>query len=89
MRASLIFSSTSHSINVQKVTGPQEVIEIVLPICLVLSRSPLDIQDRALQSFRSQMYHPGDREHRRAALDLPIGCLAALDYQNIENTNTL
>jgi len=45
MRASLIFSSTSHSINVQKVFGLR-----ACRIYLLLIQQP-DLQDRLVKSF--------------------------------------
>lgn len=68
MRASLIFSSTSHSINVQKAG---------LVICKegfpMLTICDIDFQDRPLQSIRSQMHHSRNRKRRRAITNLP-GC---------------
>lgn len=55
MRASLIFSSTSHSINVQKVKQYQHV-SITISSLQYTDRMP-DLQDRALQSIRLEMYH--------------------------------
>ena len=57
MRASLIFSSTSHSINVQKVSQPC----LALIVALTLTA---DIQNRPLESLRPQVYNTRDRECR-------------------------
>lgn len=53
MRASLIFSSTSHSINVQKVLNSYAVN-------LIPANQLPDLQDSVVKSFRPQMHYSGD-----------------------------
>ena len=67
MKASLIFSSTSHSINVQKVCVR------TLAISVILLTVPLDIQDCALQSFRPKVHHSRDRGCGRAITAVSVG----------------
>lgn len=62
MRASLIFSSTSHSINVQKVSTHPEMHH------RHANMIPTDIQDRTLKSLRPEMYYSRDRECRRTVV---------------------
>jgi hypothetical protein len=72
MRASLIFSSTSHSINVQKV---------IMSTCFDESAFLLtiaDLQDCALESLRLEMHHSRDRKCWRAAAALPDRCMMAI-----------
>lgn len=57
MRASLIFSSTSHSINVQKVS--QSCLALIVALTFTA-----DIQNRPLESLRPQVYNTRDRECR-------------------------
>ena len=64
MKASLIFSSTSHSINVQKVGN----LPVQARICADLVS---DIQDRAIESVRPQVHDSRDRKHWRATSPLP------------------
>jgi len=64
MKASLIFSSTSHSINVQKVRG------------YCFNRRPCanissDLQDRAIKGLWPQVHYSRDRKHRRTLTPLP------------------
>jgi GTPase SAR1 family protein len=70
MKASLIFSSTSHGINVQKVGS-------VRPCC---PANRPDLQNRALQGVRPAVHHPRDRQRRRAAIALPsiVGIIAII-----------
>lgn len=74
MKASLIFSSTSHSINVQKVrvSAPQDCFPQPNKV------PPQDFQNRSVKSIRPQVYDPRDREHRRATASLPVRCLRRL-----------
>jgi Ras family len=58
MKASLIFSSTSHGINVQKVPSSS------IPVSQH-SNSPSDLQNRSLQSFRPPMHYSRNRKRRR------------------------
>lgn len=60
MKASLIFSSTSHSINVQKV-GCHSIS------VLRLYADQIDFQNCSVQSIRPKMYNSRDRECRRTA----------------------
>lgn len=69
MRAALIFSSTSHSINVQKVGGPPKNPQQEMR---AWSNSSSDLQDRPLESVRPKVHHPRDRERGRAAAPLPV-----------------
>lgn len=70
MKASLIFSSTSHSINVQKVSHfPYKVAR--LP-----AYHPTDFQDCLGQGIRPQVHYPRDRECRRASASVQV-CLRA------------
>jgi hypothetical protein len=74
MKASLIFSSTSHSINVQKVC-----------VAIVGNCSPLtmtDLQNRTVESLRSKVYDTRDRKHWRAALALPSRLVAGTGTQS-------
>lgn len=66
MKASLIFSSTSHSINVQKVRSNP------LLAWLICSLSPTDLQDSIGKGIRPQMYHPRDRKRRRASASVQV-----------------
>lgn len=68
MRASLIFSSTSHSINVQKVSQYASTCTTRME-----AKESLDFQNSFIQGIRSEMHHSRDREHRRAITHLP-GC---------------
>lgn len=64
MKASLIFSSTSHSINVQKVG------------LLLTAYTPLtdkDLQNCSGESVRPEVYDSRNREHRRTAAPLQVG----------------
>jgi GTPase SAR1 family protein len=73
MRASLIFSSTSHSINVQKAS---------LGICArerLLLIVDIDIQDCPLESVRSQVHDTRNRERGRAITSVPISRLTHSD----------
>ena len=82
MKASLIFSSTSHSINVQKVR-PR-------PLRSVCNRelTPfLDFQDCPLQGLRPTMHHSRDRERRRAASTIP-GCVARRRHRHTHPQST-
>jgi GTPase SAR1 family protein len=64
MKASLIFSSTSHSINVQKV--------LTLDILTYKANYLLDLQDCSLQGVRSQVHNTRNREYWRTFTPLPI-----------------
>jgi len=68
MKASLIFSSTSHSINIQKV-GLWEFG------CFMKAWSSnllhLDIQDRVVEVVRSEVYDTRNRAGRRATALVP------------------
>jgi GTP-binding protein of the ras superfamily involved in termination of M-phase len=61
MKASLIFSSTSHGINVQKVG----------PLFLLYLTNGLDLQNRSVQGVRPPVHHSRDRQRRRAPVALP------------------
>jgi hypothetical protein len=63
MKASLIFSSTSHSINVQKVRKQVLVVRVKL--------TPADLQDCSVESVRPEVHDSRDREHWRASPPLP------------------
>lgn len=67
MKASLIFSSTSHSINVQKVSK-------LLANARVFADHATDLQDCPRQGIRSQMHDSRDRECRRASAAVQV-CL--------------
>ncbi len=68
MRAALIFSSTSHSINVQKVSA-----ELRLCFFLVTSANPCtDLQDCSFQGLRPEVHNTRDRERRRTAPAVPV-----------------
>jgi hypothetical protein len=83
MKASLIFSSTSHSINVQKV----RIVEI--GDCTPLISS--DLQNCAVKSLRPQVYDTRDRKRRRAAFALPsrlvVGTGTQSQAQNGRSSN--
>jgi len=64
MRASLIFSSTSHSINVQKVRTHPETHPHDSHTNLIAA----DIQDRTFESLRPEMHYSRDRECRRTVV---------------------
>ena len=70
MKASLIFSSTSHSINVQKVRVTS------LSAVETDTDSAIDLQDCLVQGIRSQVHDTRNRKRRRAASSLP-SCLDA------------
>jgi hypothetical protein len=59
MKASLIFCSTSHSINVQKVK-PKSIPPLTL-----------DFQSRLIQGIRFEMYNPRNIHHRRTHIRIP------------------
>lgn len=66
MRAALIFSSTSHSINVQKV--------VTVPgSWRVQSANWTDLQNCPIQSVRLEMHDPRNRKRRRAAPFVSVG----------------
>ena len=71
MKASLIFSSTSHSINVQKVSRAHWRTSRAAE----LTRYP-DLQDRALKSIRPALHDPGDRARGRASASVSAGRLS-------------
>ena len=82
MRASLIFSSTSHSINVQKVhlfpLDPQSLPFWPHLTSKFPSNNPsIDLQNRPLQSLRPKMHNPRNRERRRTAPPLPTSLTSA------------
>jgi GTPase SAR1 family protein len=66
MKASLIFSSTSHSINVQKVTSP--AYTYTSPPANAAS----DLQDRPIKSVRPALHDSGNRKCGRTTPSLPI-----------------
>jgi GTPase SAR1 family protein len=67
MKASLIFSSTSHSINVQKVTNPARITRTSIP-----ANAASDLQDRPFKSVRPALHDSGNRKRGRTAPALPI-----------------
>jgi GTP-binding protein of the ras superfamily involved in termination of M-phase len=67
MKASLIFSSTSHSINVQKVTNPARITHTSIP-----ANAASDLQDRPFKSVRPALHDSGNRKRGRTAPALPI-----------------
>jgi len=71
MKASLIFSSTSHSINVQKVS----TAKAGKGVRNEAANSLADLQDRTLKSIRPALHDTGDRARRRATIALPAGGL--------------
>jgi hypothetical protein len=80
MKASLIFSSTSHSINVQKVRirlHPEPPIAHVV----------IDFQDCSVQSLRPQVHYPRDRKHWRATSPLPGRLVAGPQSQTQDRTD--
>jgi len=68
MKASLIFSSTSHSINVQKVRQAA----IVQTRSKSTDPSLPDLQDCPLKSFRPALHDSGNRKRGRTTPALPI-----------------
>jgi hypothetical protein len=96
MRASLIFSSTSHSINVQKVypiPPPFLLVHFIrlsfhpaktFPLITTPLSNP-DLQNCPLQSLRPQMHNPRDRKRRRAPPPLPIRRLDSLPCHTTPN----
>lgn len=77
MRASLIFSSTSHSINVQKVRicESQDAsisFDKMTDLCLA------DFQDRAVQGIRPKMYNSRDRKCWRTSTPLSDGMIVTV-----------
>lgn len=81
MRASLIFSSTSHSINVQKVRP--SIFHSYIAACglrdtasitnrQLTNYPPVDFQDCSLKSLRPQMHNSRNRKCWRTSSPLPI-----------------
>lgn len=68
MKASLIFSSTSHSINVQKVGGHVRLRQLKD----ALTKKTSDLQDRSFKSLRPALYDSGNRKRGRTTPALPI-----------------
>ena len=77
MKASLIFSSTSHSINVQKVSNHCPCCSWLLLLLSWLVWLVADIQNCSSQSLWPKMHHSRDRECWRALIVLQE-CLKAL-----------
>ena len=67
MKASLIFSSTSHSINVQKVTNPAHFTHPSIP-----ANTASDLQDRPFKSVRPALHDSGNRKRGRTTPTLSI-----------------
>lgn len=68
MKASLIFSSTSHSINVQKVSKRLRI----LTCSSQATHTSTDIQDRSVKGLRSALHDSGNRARRRTPSALPV-----------------
>jgi len=69
MKASLIFSSTSHSINIQKVS----FWELGCSLRAWQFNLCLDIQNRVIEVIRSEVYDTRNRAGRRATAPVPRG----------------
>lgn len=78
MRAALIFSSTSHSINVQKVVQTLlSAIQLTIP----------DLQDCSFQSIRLKVYNSRNRKRRRASPVISVCLIIAIYELNVEPTS--